>query len=73
MLQVRNVPDALHATLRERAAQDGMTLSEFVLRHLHAVAARPPKAEVLARAARRGGSLTFDEAVSAVQDGRRAT
>ena len=70
---MRNVPDALHATLRERAAESGMTLSEFVLRHLQAVAARPAKAEVLARAARRGGTMTFPEAVSAVQDGRGPT
>lgn len=71
MLQVRNVPDDLHAVLRERAARDGMTMSEFVLRHLQVVAARPAKAEVLARAARRGGSITFEESVSAVEDGRR--
>jgi antitoxin FitA len=66
MLQVRNVPDDLHAVLRNRALESGLSLSEYVLRELQAVAARPSKAEVLARAARRGGRLSFDEAVAAV-------
>ncbi len=70
MLQVRNVPDDLHATLRARAAESGLSLSEYVLRELQAVAARPSKAEVLARAARRGGRMSFDDAVAAVSAGR---
>ena len=70
MLQVRHVPDELHAVLRERAAESGLSLSEYVLRELQAVAARPSKAQVLARAARRGGSLPFDAAVAAVDAGR---
>ena len=70
MLQVRHVPDELHAALRKRAAESGLSLSEYVLRELQAVAARPSKAQVLARAARRGGRLPFDEAVAAVAAGR---
>jgi len=70
MLQVRNVPDDLHATLRARAAESGLSLSEYVLRELQAVAARPSKAEVLSRAARRGGRMSFDDAVAAVAAGR---
>jgi antitoxin FitA len=70
MLQVRHVPDELHAVLRERAAESGLSLSEYVLRELQAVAARPSKAQVLARAARRGGRLPFDAAVAAVDAGR---
>jgi plasmid stability protein len=70
MLQVRHVPDELHAVLRERAAESGLSLSEYVLRQLQAVAARPSKAQVLARAARRGGRLPFDAAVAAVDAGR---
>ena len=70
MLQVRHVPDELHAVLRERAAENGLSLSEYVLRELQAVAARPSKAQVLARAARSGGRLSFDDAVAAVAAGR---
>ncbi|NEM07673.1 MULTISPECIES: FitA-like ribbon-helix-helix domain-containing protein [Geodermatophilus] len=73
MLQVRNVPDDLHAVLRNRALESGLSLSEYVLRELQAVAARPSKAEVLARAARRGGRLSFDEAVAAVSAERPDT
>lgn len=71
LLQVRHVPDDLHAALRERAAASGLSLSAYVLRELQAVAARPDKAEVLARAARRRGRLSFAESVEAVQAGRR--
>jgi plasmid stability protein len=70
MLQVRDVPDDVHAALRARAAASGMSLSQFVLRELEVIAARPGKAEVLARAARRGGRLSFDQAVEAVAAGR---
>jgi len=66
MLQVRNVPDDLHAALRARAAASGLSLSEYVLRELRVLAARPSKAEVLARAALRGGRMSFDEAVAAI-------
>jgi plasmid stability protein len=72
MLQVRHVPDELHAALRERAAASGLSLSEFVLRELRAVAARPSRAEVLGRAAHRGGRLSFDDAVEALASERAA-
>ncbi|MGH2140757.1 FitA-like ribbon-helix-helix domain-containing protein, partial [Enterococcus faecalis] len=51
MLQVRNVPDDLHAELRRRAAAAGMSLSDYVLRELRRVGERSPMAEVLARSA----------------------
>jgi hypothetical protein len=56
--------------MRERAGENGLSLSEYVPRELQAVAARPSKAQVLARAARRGGRLSFDEAAAAVAAGR---
>lgn len=49
MLQVRNVPDDLHRRLKERAARDGTTMSELVLRELPRIADEPPLAEVVAR------------------------
>jgi plasmid stability protein len=70
MLQVRNVPDDLHEALRARAAEAGLSLSEYALRELRAVAARPSKADVLARAAHRGGRMSFEEAVAEVASGR---
>ena len=48
-LQVRNVPEDLHTTLKVRAAQAGMSLSEYVLAELRRGAERPSRAELLAR------------------------
>jgi len=53
MIQIRNVPDALHRTLKARAALEAMSLSEYLLRELEHVAERPSRAELLARIARR--------------------
>jgi len=52
-LQVRNVPDDLHRTLKVRAAQAGMSLSEYVLAELRRTATRPTRQEILARIAAR--------------------
>jgi plasmid stability protein len=53
MIQIRNVPDALHRTLKARAALEAMSLSEYLLRELEHVAERPSRAELLARIAKR--------------------
>ena len=44
MIQIRNVPDKVHRILKARAAQAGMSLSEYVLRELKKNAL-PPTAE----------------------------
>ena len=49
MIQIRNVPDDLHRELKVRAAQSGMTLSDYLLRELRAVAVRPTMEQWLAR------------------------
>ena len=49
MLQVRNIPDDLHRALKERAAREGTTMSELVLRELPRLAYRPSPEQVLAR------------------------
>jgi plasmid stability protein len=53
MVQVRNVPDRLHAILRARAAKAGMSLSEFLLGELRALAERPSLDEILERISHR--------------------
>jgi antitoxin FitA len=45
MIQVRNVPDALHRSLKARAAMGGMSLSDYLLRELQEIAERPTLAE----------------------------
>ena len=49
MVQIRNVPDMLHRTLRIRAADAGQTLSDYLLAELDRLAARPTREEMLAR------------------------
>jgi plasmid stability protein len=49
MVQVRNVPDALHRTLKARAAMAGMSLSDYLLGELREIAERPTLAEFRSR------------------------
>src|SRR5215207_6327017 len=67
MLQVRHVPDAVHAELARRATAEGVSLSEYVLRELERVAARPPVEEVLARSASRRLDLSVAEVADTIR------
>jgi antitoxin FitA len=49
MVQIRNVPEALHRKLKVRAADLGQTLSDYLLAELERLAARPTREEMLAR------------------------
>ena len=41
MIQIRNVPEALHRRLKARAALAGMSLSDYLLSEIRQVAERP--------------------------------
>ena len=45
MIQVRNVPEVLHRSLKARAATAGMSLSDYLLGELREIAERPTLAE----------------------------
>ena len=49
MVQIRNVPDALHRKLKARALDAGQTLSDYLLAELERLASRPTREEMLAR------------------------
>ncbi len=49
MIQIRNVPDELHRTLKVRAAKAGMTLSDYLLSEIEQVAKKPTMQEWLER------------------------
>jgi len=49
MIQVRNVPERVHSTLKARAAREGMSLSDFIKRELEHTAERPTMREWLER------------------------
>jgi hypothetical protein len=46
-IQVRNVPEQLHKQLKVRAAQEGRTLSDYVLDELRVAAGRPTMSQWL--------------------------
>lgn len=46
MIQLRNVPDALHRGLKARAAMAGMSLSDYLLAEIRELAEKPTLAEL---------------------------
>jgi plasmid stability protein len=51
MVQIRDVPEQVHRTLKARAAREGMSLSDFIKRELGHSAERPTMREWLDRTA----------------------
>ncbi|HVK89116.1 MAG TPA: hypothetical protein VM513_33575 [Kofleriaceae bacterium] len=49
MVQIRNVPDDLHRKLKARAAQEGMSLSDFILNELQRIPGRLTTQELAQR------------------------
>jgi plasmid stability protein len=69
MIQIRNVPDDVHRTLRVRAAAAGMSLSDFLKRDLELAAAQPTLEDVDANVSARGQSgLRTDTVLSALRE-----
>ncbi len=54
MIQIRNVPDDLHRKLKARAAEQGLSLSDYLLRLAEREAGRPTIEELSERIRRRG-------------------
>jgi hypothetical protein len=72
-IQVKDVPDDVHATLRRRAAAAGMSLQEYLLARLVEDAHTPTLQEVLDRAGgRAGGRAPLTKAVRAIRADRDA-
>jgi plasmid stability protein len=46
MIQLRHVPDDLHRRLKARAALEGLSLSDYLIREIGRVAERPTPAEL---------------------------
>lgn len=46
MIQLRNVPDALHRSLKARAAMAGMSLSDYLLAEIKEIEERPTLTEL---------------------------
>jgi plasmid stability protein len=63
MIQIRNVPEALHHQIKSRAALAGMSLSDYLLGEIRQIAERPTLDELRARLERLS---PMDPAVSPV-------
>ncbi|HSM60745.1 MAG TPA: hypothetical protein VK849_08095 [Longimicrobiales bacterium] len=73
MIQIRNVPDELHRTLKARAAEAGMSLSDYLLSELRDTAERPTPEQMRERLERRSRVTegeTSAEALRAVRAAR---
>lgn len=60
LIQIRHVPTYIHRRLKSKAAEVGLTLSDFILREVTQLAERPTAAE-LAETIRNRGKVTLPE------------
>lgn len=73
MIQIRNVPDAIHRKLKARAAEAGMSLSNYLLANLRRSVEQPTSEELWARIRSREAvtaSVSAAHAVRAERDAR---
>jgi plasmid stability protein len=70
MVQIRNVPDALHRTSKVRAADSGQTLSDYLLAELERVAARSMRHEMLTRIHSRKRVTLKKPVATVIREGR---
>ena len=70
MIQIRNVPDDIHRSLKSKAALEGLTLSDFLLREVRQIASRPTPAELMARLSSRTPVKSYESMAQAVRRGR---
>ncbi|QOR71746.1 hypothetical protein IM660_05585 [Ruania alkalisoli] len=61
---IHDLPDELHAALRQRARSEGMTMSDYVSKVLERDLSRPTVAEWVAR--QRGGPTRENDVMSAL-------
>lgn len=71
-VHVRDIPEDVHAALKGRAAAEGRSLNELIVRSLGQTAARPTPAEFVARirARKSGVSLTSADFDAALREAR---
>jgi plasmid stability protein len=72
MIQLRNVPTALHQQLKSRAALSGRSLSDYLIFELSKVAERPMPEELRARLAKRQPVAVSESPADAVRAERDA-
>jgi len=68
LIQIRDVPEDVHRTLKARAAVAGVSLSEYVRSVLARAASRPTPTELSMRIATRGPAAPAEPTELAVRD-----
>ena len=71
MIQIRNVPEEMHAELKARAASEGMSLSDFLKRELGFILERKSLAEVFADMEPYRVDLSTEDLLEAIDEARR--
>lgn len=72
MIQIRNVPESVHRELKIRAAREGLSLSDYLLREVRRVLDRPTPDDLLERIAARRRPEEHEPAAEAVRAERDA-
>ena len=72
MIQLRNVPDSLHRSLKARAAMSGRSLSDYLLAEIKEIAERPTLAELRERLHRRKTLAVETDTARLVREEREA-
>jgi plasmid stability protein len=71
MIQIRNVPDELHRQLKVRAAEEGMSLSDYIKKQLSYAGEKDTWEEIFARAKARGSlGVSTQEIVDIIREHR---
>jgi hypothetical protein len=70
IIQVKNVPPAMHGELRRRAGQEGMTIRDYVLKLIERDQRLPSKADWLARVAELEPVAVSQSAAEMVREAR---
>lgn len=72
MVQIRNVPTEFHRRLKARAATEGMSMSDYILREVGKSLDSPTRQEVLSRLAARPGRRMRRSAADVIRAERDA-
>lgn len=70
MIQIRNVPTKLHRVLKARAAMEGISMSQFILREIEKALERPSQQEVFQRIAEQGATNLSRPAAEFIREER---
>ena len=70
MIQIRHVPDKIHRKLKAKAALEGVSLSDYLLREVSAIAERPSVEDLRQRISSRSSVKTTQSMAKAVRSER---